>query len=563
MKKLILIIGFLILPCFCFSQVINDTQIIKSGHWIYDAMCSLAMEDEIMGFTQNTPISVGELRYYFSDINRQKLSEAGKILYDSVEDFLFNEKNLLNKDDFKVSANIIVSPELYYKSNDDIDWSFNYFYKNNPVALPFDIGFSDFYSFGAEFFLGKNYDASNSNNNFTNIPYDFDQFEFNFPRFAYGNLGYSNEKWGINATLGNEKLTVGKTKTGSIILNDTFENDAYFQLDIFNHYAKYTMNIQEIDHSTFMYWHQIDVRFFNKFKLTALEGALINNPFEIRFLVPTKVYHSYSFWKQYDELTNENYDKYYNEANCCSYLGVAAEYIPVKNIRLYFLYSMNEIQLPNEWVYKYLSYPDSFGIQLGTDIQVPSKYDGFWKGGIEFTYAVPFLYIKQSPDWSLYRSRQDMITWNYINSWIGTPFGPDTFAVNIDFSFTKLNKWKTGVNYLFKIHGENGFNLFNKAEYYNEELQIWEYYPYVKYIKAEDCNDEAGMTEAHDEGRNMWMTGTCEYLNRLSVWGEYTVNNHFSVYGNFNYSFIFNNKNINERFENGIELTAGGSWSLF
>ncbi|MCF0124541.1 MAG: hypothetical protein HUJ68_02085, partial [Clostridia bacterium] len=119
------------------------------------------------------------------------------------------------------------------------------------------------------------------------------------------------------------------------------------------------------------------------------------------------------------------------------------------------------------------------------------------------------------------------------------------------------------MNYLFKIHGENGFGLFDKEKYYNSENGIWEYYPYVKYIKAELNNDEKGMEEAHDEGRNMWMTGTCEYLNRVGVKGNYTFNEHFNLYGEINYSFIFNNKNIENDFEQGFEIILGGTLNLF
>lgn len=564
MKKRISLILIFFISINLFSQVINDSQIIQGTHWVYEALDTLSLEQKTLTFAVNSPVNVGELKFYLNKFNKDTLSDNGKLLYDEIENFLYSDSNFLKTEGIKLDLNLLINPEFVYKSNEDINWSYNYYYKDNCLTLPLNTGISNYFSMGGNFFLGKNFVSSQKYNNFTNIPLDFDQIEFLWPRFAYGSLAYiSDNEWGINFSINREGKTIGKTKTGSVIMNSTFENDAYIELGIFTNNAKYFMDIMQIQHDKFLYLHEIDILFGKKFKLTAMESALINGPYEIRFLVPTMVYHSYSFWKQYSE-PNSLEDIYYNESNCCSYLGVAFEYTPIRNLKLYGLYAMNEIQLPNEHEGKWLSYPSSIGIQAGAEYKLPSKYNGNWIFDIEGVYTTPFMYIKQAPEWSLYRKRQDMITWDYINSWIGTPLGPDCFAINTSIEFSKFKKWSAGINYLFKIHGENDFDIFNNKTEINGK-NIYTYYPYTKYVMADEKheNDSEKMKAAIDEGRNLWMSGTNEFTNQITLYGSFTCTRKLELQGQFAYSFIFNNLNKLNNFAHGIELSVAATYKLY
>ena len=379
MKKRLFV---LLTACLCFalfSQVINDSQLIESGHWIYDDFRLLSSETCTGNFTTNTPATVGELKMSFSEYDRESLSPEGQLVYDRAENFLFTQKNLFPGKIFQAGLGFTAAPEVCYKSNEQIDWTYNYFYKNNPLSMDVGLGISDFFSIGGNYFVGKNYKAFNDPKNFTNIPLGYDQFEFMFPRFAFGSLGYAGENWGINLNVGKEGLTIGSTRTGSIIYNKTFETDCYVQLAAYSNDVKYTMNVAEISADKFIYFHQLDVRLFKKIKIGVLEGALINKPFELRFFNPMVVFHSFAFWKDF---INDDEDHFYNEGYCCSYLGVTFEANPVRYLRLYGLYAMNEIQLPNEHEGKWLSYPDSLGGQLGAELNIPSDFGGYWKAGL-------------------------------------------------------------------------------------------------------------------------------------------------------------------------------------
>lgn len=562
MKKIIsfLFTGLLlayILP----AQVSGDAQMIKSEHWVYQDLLTLSSELRTGNFSTNTPITVGEIKMYFNEFDREMLSDSGKIVYDRVNTFLYTSKTLFPNHYFKAGIGLKIAPEVCYKSNDQIDWTYNYYYKNNPLTAETNLGISEYFALGGDFFFGKNKKYSNAPGNFTNIPLGVDQYEFLFPRFAYGSLGVTFDKWGVNVNVGKEGMQIGKTKTGSIIYNNTFETDGYFQLAVYSHDVKYTMDIVEIEKNKFLYWHQFDVRLFKKVKIGIMEGALVNAPFEVRFLTPTMVFHSFAFWKDFSTATE---DKYYNESHCCSYLGITFELNLIKNLRIYGLYAMNEIQLPNEYAFvKDLSYPDSFGGQLGFELKIPSKFGGYWNAGLEGVYCAPFLYVKQAPDWSLYRRRTDNVTWENVNSWIGSPFGPDNLSVNLSFGYDQTGKWSAGFNYLFSLHGENGFNLFDPKNWYNTDKGIWTYYPYTKYIIAQDASNQHEMNLAVAEGRNMFMTKVIECKHQFSLNGSYNINSKMKVQSEIVYSLVCNARHISGNFQHGFQGALSFEYNLF
>ena len=78
-----------------------------------------------------------------------------------------------------------IAPELCYKSNPQIDWTYNYFYKNNSLSSDVRLSISEYFSLGGDFFFGKNYKYSNKPDNLTNIPLGGDQYEFCFPNRTF------------------------------------------------------------------------------------------------------------------------------------------------------------------------------------------------------------------------------------------------------------------------------------------------------------------------------------------------------------------------------------------
>ena len=601
-NKVILLFVFFNICFFTFSNSKQSSQVIKAGHWIYDDLKVLEAESGCTMFLERQPLSVGEIQFCLKDIDYNYLSEPGKKLFNKVQSFLDEQDDFFpDKDGVRVFLNVVLSPELCYKSNSDIDWYFNANKTPNPITFPIILGLSDYFTIESDLFIGKTQAALNKSDNFTNIPLYGSEFEFNFPDFANFSSGLIFDDWGVTAQLGKEGMTIGNTELGSIVYNDTFKTDFYTQLSLFNDYFKFTMNVSQIDKSKFYYIHNLNLKPFKKFNISVIEGNLVNAPFELRFLNPLMIMHQLGSYYDYDDFPNpesgESYEKY-GEGRVCAFLGFTFEFIPIRNLRIYGLYAQNEIlDAGGSRTQASLSVPDSLGGQLGAEYFIPLNNGNYLNTGLEIVYTSPYLYVKHSPDWSLYSEKGDMQGPGTTRSWVGSPFGPDCFAVQAKAEYDTHDKWSVGTNLLFKIHGENtAENLFNKGnkkfvtEYQKDkdgnfvylcdkngnllkdengnnikvvknQYWYWSYYPSVSY-EMHKGDPDAQAQDVHD-GRYMWMTGTPEFTGQIAIDGHYKILENLDLSGRFVYTFVFNNKNILNNFNQGAEFSVALKYDLF
>lgn len=580
-----------ILLCFVFLGVAHsqdNTKIIQSGKEIYDDLYLLFTESKLSHFLDIQPMSLGEIKFYFEDIDYENLSESGKRVYGNVADFLQKEENLLNGEYIKQAkveevldkvkdqklrlfANIRLTPELYYKTADNVPWSFDYNYKDFALTFPIIMGFSDFVTIESDFFIGKNYGQSKLNSSFTNIPFSGDDFEFLFPKFAYGSVGKTFDTWGFNFHMGKEGVTLGKTELGSIIYNKTFETDFYSELNLYTKRYKYTMFVNQVDTETFLYLHQLDFRPFKNFRLSAVEGSLLNSPFELRYLNPLMIMHSFGSWEQHDYQMTDNEIYYYGEGHFCAYLGISFDFVPFSNFRMYGMFAQTEIlDLGGSRSQQALSTPDGLGGQFGFEYNFALNNGAFLRTNLEASYTSPYLYVKQSPDWSMYKTRHDMQDGTDIASWIGSPFGPDCFASQLKVNYKPNDRWNLTFSYLFKIHGENtAEKMFdektmriNVGTEENPEY-IWAHYPYARFKDGLKKDNQDEMDDSVKQSRYMWMSGTPEYTNRISIAGEYYINEHFNISGQIAYTFITNSYNMLDNPAKGFEIALALQYKLF
>lgn len=595
MKKLKVILS-LFLYLFIFAkasaQVINDTQMIQGNHWIYDGLYTLSMENKLTNFLQNSPASVGELKFYLNEIEYEKLSDSGKELYSKIESFLYTQANFFGgtKTDFKnqklqsiseeftnnfdvqTFVNLKLNPELYYKSNPDIEWSYNYFYKDNPVTLPILFGFSNYFSIESDFALGKSYTAAKNPWNITNIPYQGGTMETLWPKYAYGSAGVSFDNWGLNLNVGKEGLQLGKTLLGSIIYNKTFETEGYVQLNLYSRPLKYNLDVVQVTKEQYLYLHELDLRPLKWLKVGCVEGTLVNYPFEIRYLNPFMIMHSYAGWSTYGSEDEKNV---YKEGHFCAYLGLFFEITPFKNFRMYGMFNQTEIQMGGELKGSGGNVPDGIGGQFGIELNIPAAGNGYWITGLEAVYTSPYLYVKQGMEWSMVSARYDETNpESPVYSWIGSPLGPDCFGVQYKLGYTKYGKWSVEFDYLMTIHGEKNAKYFfeqDKVEYDGKEY--YAYYPYAKWAlkwlnkigddKNDSKNNHGDDDEFKTDARNMWMSGTIEYKNQIALKSELNINPHLAFGTKEVFTYVINNKNKYGKNAFGVELSAFVTIRLF
>ena len=67
------------------------------------------------------------MKFHFDRIDENLLSVSGKKLYQKIENFLYHSDDFLPAHDLRIFANLITSPEIYLKSNENIPLSLDCF----------------------------------------------------------------------------------------------------------------------------------------------------------------------------------------------------------------------------------------------------------------------------------------------------------------------------------------------------------------------------------------------------------------------------------------------------
>lgn len=567
---------------FLFADVFSEQQQIQAGHWIYDAIYILSEETGICPMLDSVPVSVSQIKMFLNNISYDKLSDSGKKIFDDIESyFSFKPLGL----DFKylyAGANFTFHPNIFYKSNDELDWTFASSWcksddsvVNNSgedsemgtsfLVFPLYLDVADIIAIESRPYFGKTlhgmakkdflaFNALNSQDNgFTDV------------KVGYGSIGHTFDKWGISFTAGKSGLQIGNTLTGSIIYNDTFSTDGYLQLSIYSNYVNYNIDMVQVDRSRYLYIHDLYVSPFKWCKVRLLEGTLVNGPWEFRYLNPAIMMHGYGGYHNYIKDRSEVEQKLYGESDYCAYFGAMFEFMPFKNFRTYLLYAQNEIQsIPELQDEEGRTYPDSLGIQLGCEYTLQdNKSNGFWRFFMEGIYTTPFLYVKQQKESTLFAEKDGSY------SWIGTPFGPDCIAISTKAEYTRPSRWNVSLQYNFIAHGTNSFDLFsekNKGTDENgDEFYYYSYYPQVKYRLHEyfpDYEGGATLDEAESIARTYALSGTVQFSNVLVLSGKFNVSKRFTLFSSISGLFIFNTKNKTNNFASGTEMLFSMEYTL-
>ena len=80
-----------------YPATLNDTQVIKSDHWIYDAVYTLFTRSGQTCPASSFPITVGELKFLLKQIGVAELDNATSRLYNEVYSFLYDDEDLIGR----------------------------------------------------------------------------------------------------------------------------------------------------------------------------------------------------------------------------------------------------------------------------------------------------------------------------------------------------------------------------------------------------------------------------------------------------------------------------------
>jgi hypothetical protein len=515
-------------------------ELVPSGHWIYDALTAISLENSLVNFSDNAPLTVAEIESYMDEIDYTKLSPSGRKQWNRINDYLREQNWSFNSGKLSVGIDPTFNPEAYYKTNDDIDWQYDRYQRNALIDVPVTFSAGDWLTMGCDFHLAQNQGEMLHDDDYCNIPLSSDQFDVNFPKTGYISTGYQfGEASGFSFQLGSGSQSIGRTETGSCIVSDYMTGASYGQLSFYSPNIRYVFTATELNVDKYMYMHRVSFRFAKKLTLSVMEATLTNASLELRYLNPFTVFHGMAPWRDYGSDDSHNGE----------YLGLSLNYVPFSYLRLYGLFVMDQYQVP----YETDNWPDSLtpnamGGQLGLESYIPAR-DGYLHFVLEGYYAQPCLYIKQSPDWSFVRTYTDNIGDNAIfYEWVGSPFGPDTIAGELTAGYEMPGKWSVDLTYLFMVQGENAeksiFGTWSSTDGGDTESSWSSTWPYP--------------TSAN--GRNIYAmtpTGTPKYTNRLSVRGTWHANDWLSFTLQPAYVIIFNNTN-----SSGTRIVGNTDWGV-
>ncbi len=527
-------------------------ELIKSGSWVYDAMASLYIESGYTDFSDQSPLSVSELRVYLEEINYDSLSPAGKAQYNRILDFFDDNGFAITTDAIQVGIRPEITLEGYVKNNDDIPWVYDY-YKHKPlIYAPVFLNVMDYVSMGMDLQLAQNKCRMMKHDNHVNIPLAADQMDINFPDTGYLSTGFKvTEKTGINFQIGMGAQNVGRSANGSIITSEYFTGSSYANLEIYNPNLRYNMNVNQFNVDKYMYTHRFDFRIFRKFQFSVQESMLVYSPSEpeLRYLNPLTIFHGMAPWRDYGS----------DESNTCAYLALKASFAPSKYFRIYGLFAQDQFQT----AYETSNWPDdttpnAMGGQLGIESWIPYK-NGYFHTWLEGYYAQPYLYIKEDPNWSLVRTYSESIgDQDPFYEWIGSPFGPDTIAAQFSFGYEVPGKWSVDATYLFMAKGElSGWNPFIGADWGGTDTTANLYgWPFPDKVYS------GSLHEAKKRQKASTPSGTTSYVNRVSVKGTVSPTEYVSFAVQPSYVHISNYGHVKGKTAHGFEVTVSATIKL-
>ncbi len=529
-------------------------ELIPATSWVYDAVAAIEMEAGVVNFSDSTPITIAEMKSYLQEIDKESLSAAGKKQYERIFEYFGNEGIGLESSLMSLSAEPSVNLEGYYKTNDDIAWTFDRYCRSPFIDLPTTFAMSDFVTMYMDVYLSQNKNTMLRNDIYTNVPLEASQFDVNFPDTAYISTGYSfNDECGAEFFLGSPQKSIGRTGTKSLIFNENITGATQAQLSLYSPNLKYSASIIQLgtydavhansedqteytDYTTssgyYLYLHQIEARLFKRLTLSAVEGLSVYAPLELRYLNPFSVQHGYAAWRDYG----------FNEAYTCDYFGLKFNYVPAKYWRVYGLFAMTQYQTPYELdIAGDDVTPNGLGGQMGFESYIPYG-EGYFHITLDGCYTQPYLYIREAAEWSMVRYyRENMGETKYVfYEWVGSPFGPDTISAELSASYELPAKWSVGLTYLFMVQGE-------KADL------------------AQSCFREQGnwiFPTTWDEAKENTPSGIAKYTNRISLSGTLQATSYLNLTLQPSFVYIKNNAHISGVNDSGFEIALSAKLDL-
>ncbi len=235
---------FVVISSAAFCAPRRGSDLVPSGHWLYDAMAAIEIDFGRWNFVDQTPLTVMELRGMLDEIPVEKLSEAGRAQYLRVMEYFDQFDLSLDAGIFSLGLEPKLNLEGYFKSNTNVDWLYNYHERQRLAEAPVRITLSDYLTVYMGLGVGQRRSYMKKHYNYVNHVFFEDAFDPNITHFTYLSSGYRwNNGVGVNLNFGIGRHNYGRASLGSVVQSDWLTDLPYGTLRVYSPIFTYAFNI--------------------------------------------------------------------------------------------------------------------------------------------------------------------------------------------------------------------------------------------------------------------------------------------------------------------------------
>jgi len=486
---------------------------------IYDAIYFLTITNGEALLSNKKPQSQAQLSNALKELDVERLDGLSLQTYYAIishlyGNYLFHTNNLK----FDVDLNLALQAKALLKTENAPrhDEFATYNSTPSPLSLAFNILVANYCFFYVDLPVQKNFAATKVSHTYTNLPFFQRDLDYHFPTRAGISFGGSF----FNVSIARGPLNVGRSLSGSLLIADAADRLDYFNACIFLKNVSFDLNIIQLQHSRFVFMHEISFRILKKIAITLHEGLLVNSYFDPRYLNPFMIMHNHAPW--YDPWQREDKMKNSDDIYTSCQLGITLDVVPIKNLRLYWQYGQNQVQTASEKKGGYNYVPSGIGTLFGGEWVQPTS-QGYLVATLEGLYTLPWLFIGQNKYVSFTHYRKENVSSlksyadSKIDIWLASPYGPDTAGFFARLGFVKINKWEVSFLYRFLAKGENEEHFFDPSK----EIAPNVYYTFSSLAKVKHSDWATWSTPS----------GNPTYFNTLKASFFYQLINNFSLKG--------------------------------
>lgn len=443
----------------------NSQKIIPTSDKLVSEVYTLSIEQGIAAPSLSGPWSVEEVLSMFSRINRESLSSAGKLRYDSVADVL-SRYNPSSEEGFSGATSLMIGFEGYYHTNDvdfqaEKDW-----YWDNEKRLPMILLEGEAW-LGESFYLYSNFGVKN-NRFFTPdadaiVPSDIHMFsptfssnilrnsahDFDTPNRAF--LAFGGDHYSFQ--MGRDLISWGAGVTGNLIIDDHVKYHEFIRLALFAEKVKFTsltlfleppgyttrdrapyVPSQDSDPTIRMLLaHRFEFTPATWLRIELSENVMYQDThFNAKYLNPLFIFHNLSNRSQFNAIAD---------------ITISATLVP--NLLLYASWAIDQVAAPGEGN----DQPNAMGYQLGI-LTLHHRPKGTWNLQAEVVYTDPYLYLRDKVDFVVMTRERDQY-YGYVpqREFLGYQFGGDAFIASLMVDWKGINNFSGGGELFYMAHG--------------------------------------------------------------------------------------------------------------